>query len=391
MIYFDNSATTVPCKEAVEAINEALTQNFGNPSSAHYVGDGAHRGLEEARKTIMAALGIRRTTDGKLIFTSGGTEANNMAIFGVVRSKDRPMKNGRRGTIIISDGEHASVEVPASILEKEGFKVIRVPTEKGKLDLEYLKKEVTSDVILASFMLVNNETGALYDVKEASRIIKSAAPSAVVHSDCVQAFMKIKFAPSDIGADLISISAHKVYSAKGAGALYVSKDIITAKKIIPVIYGGGQEEDYRSGTENTPSVMGFSAAVKAVAPTLVQRKNTLSELWEYAAAKIGETASVKLNVPEKHVPYILNITIPNIKSETFLNFLSGEGICVSKSSACSTNHRNLSRALIAFGLSEEDTDSSLRLSFSHTNTKEEVDIFCDTLKKGISTLAGIKK
>lgn len=391
MIYFDNSATTVPCKEAIEAINEALTDNFGNPSSAHRVGDSAHRALEEARRTVMSALGIRRMTDGKLIFTSGGTEANNLAIFGVAYAKERPMKNGRRGTIVISDGEHASVEVPVSVLEKEGFKVIRVPTEKGMLDLEYLKKEVTSDVILASFMLVNNETGAVYDVKEASKIIKSASPSAVVHSDCVQAFMKIKFAPSDIGADLISVSAHKVYSAKGAGVLYVSKDVVTAKKIIPVLYGGGQEEAFRSGTENTPSVLGFGAAVKASAPTLVQRKNEVSSLWEYAASKLSETEGVRLNVPEKHVPYILNITVPNIKSETFLNFLSGEGICVSKSSACSTNHRNLSRALMAFGLSEEDTDSSLRLSFSHTNTKEEVDAFLTALKKGIATLAVIKK
>ncbi len=391
MIYFDNSATTVPCKEALEAINEALTNNFGNPSSSHYVGDSAHRAFEEARRAIMSALGIRRAADCKLVFTSGGTESNNLAIFGVIRSKERPLKNGRRGTVVITDGEHASVEIPVSVLEKEGFNVIRVPTANGRLDLEYLKKEVTSDVILASLMLVNNETGAIYDVKEASKIIKNASPGAVVHSDCVQAFMKIKFAPSDIGADLISVSAHKVYSAKGAGALYISKDIITSKKIVPVVYGGGQEEDLRSGTENTPCVMGFAAAVKAVLPTLAKRKSDVSELWEYAASKIAEIGSVKLNVPEKHIPYILNITVPNIKSETLLNFLSGEGICVSKSSACATHHRNLSRTLTAFGLSEEATDSSIRLSFSHTNTKEEVDLFIDALKKGISTLAVIKK
>ena len=279
----------------------------------------------------------------------------------------------------------------ASALEKDGFRIVRIPTVGGKLDLEFLKKEATSDVILASIMLVNNETGAVYDVKSASKIIKAASSAAVVHSDCVQAFMKMRFAPSDIGADMISVSAHKVYSAKGAGALYVSKDIITAKKLIPTVYGGGQEENYRSGTEGVPQLLGFGAAVKAISGKVSVRKAYVTELREYAAEKISEILGVKLNLPEKALPYILSITVPNIKSETLLNYLSGEGICVSKSSACSTNHRNLSRALMAFGLSEEDTDSTLRLSFSAENTKEEVDVFCEILAKGISSLAQIKK
>ncbi len=391
MIYLDNSATTKPCAEAVKAITDALTENWGNPSSAHFMGGEAHRALEDARKTVMTALGIRRVSDGKLIFTSGGTEANNLAIFGTVYAKDRPIKNGRRGTVIITDGEHASVEVCAAALEKDGFRIVRIPTRGGKLDLEFLKKEVTSDVIAASIMFVNNETGAVYDVKSASKIIKGVSPSAVIHSDCVQAFMKMRFAPSDIGADMVSVSAHKVYSAKGAGALYVSKDIITSKKIIPHLYGGGQEENYRSGTESVPAILGFSAAVKALASKVSERKNSVSELSEYAKEKISKIDGARVNQPEKGLPYILSITVTNIKSETLLNFFSGEEICVSKSSACSTNHRNLSRALIAFGLSDDEADSSLRLSFSADNTKEEIDVFVETLKRGISTLAKIKK
>ncbi len=391
MIYFDNSATTKPCPEAIEAIAAALAENWGNPSSAHFAGDNAHRAVEDARKAVAASLGIRRVSDGKVVFTSGGTEANNLAIFGTVYAKERPVKNGKRGTVIITDGEHASVEVCADALEKDGFRIVRIPTVGGKLDLEFLKKEVSSDVILASIMLVNNESGAVYDVKSAAKIIKAAAPSAVIHSDCVQAFMKMRFAPSDIGADIITVSAHKVYSAKGAGALYVSRDIITAKKIIPHIYGGGQEENYRSGTEGVPAIVGFGAAVKTFSSKVSERKNYVSELCDYAKEKISDISGVRLNLPEKHLPYILSITVPNIKSETFLNYLSGEGICVSKSSACSTNHRNLSRSLLAFGLSEDDADSSLRLSFSAENTKEEIDTFCEILKKGISTLAQIRR
>ena len=391
MIYFDNSATTKPCPEAVKAITDALTENWGNPSSAHFAGDSAHRAVEEARKAVASALGIRRAADGRVIFTSGGTEANNLAIFGAVYAKERPVKNGRRGTVIITDGEHASVEVCADALEKDGFRIVRIPTVGGKLDLDFLKKEATSDVISASLMLVNNETGAVYDVKNASKIIKAVSPAAVIHSDCVQAFMKMRFAPSDIGADMISVSAHKVYSAKGAGALYVSKDIITAKKIIPTLYGGGQEENYRSGTEGVPQVLGFGAAVKAISGKVSERKAYVAELRDYVMEKLAKISGVKLNIPEKSLPYILSITVPNIKSETLLNYLSGEGICVSKSSACSTNHRNLSRALMAFGLSETDTDSTLRLSFSADNTKEEVDVFCEVLAKGIATLAQIKK
>ncbi len=391
MIYFDNSATTAPCAEAIEAINSALTEGWGNPSSAHFAGVEAHRILESARREVARSIGLTRMTDGAVIFTSGGTEANGLALLGAVYSKPRPEKGGSRGTVIISDGEHASVASAASKLEAEGFRVYRIPTVGGRLDLEDLKKNVSKDVIIASVMRVNNETGAVYDVREAFRIIKEASPGAVTHSDCVQAYMKMKLNPRDLEADMISLSAHKIFSAKGAGALYVSGEVIKAKKISPILFGGGQEAGYRSGTEALPAIAGFGAAASAGLAGLAGRTEKLRELGDHAVKRISSLDGVRLNLPETRIPNILSITVRGIKSETLLNYLSGEGICVSKSSACSTRSRALSPALLAFGLSEEDVDSSVRLSFSHLNTKEEIDVFCEVLAKGAATLAKARK
>ena len=391
MIYFDNSATTAPCAEAVAAINSALSENWANPSSSHFAGVAAHRIIENARRQIALSIGMKRMTDGKLFFTSGGTEANNLAMFGAVYSKERPVKSSSRGTVIVSDGEHASVSAAASKLEREGFRVYRIPTVGGKLDLDDLAKNVSRDVIFASVMRVNNETGAVYDVKSAFRIIKDASPGAVLHSDCVQAYMKMKLNPLDLGADMITLSAHKIFSAKGAGALYVSNEIIKTKKISPLFAGGGQEEGYRSGTESSPAIAGFGAAAEAGSRELDDRIAACCELGGYAAEKISRVEGTRLNIPAERLPNILSLTVSGIKSETLLNYFSGNGICVSKSSACSAHSRDLSPALRAFGLSEEEIDSTIRLSFSHLNTKEEIDIFCDVLTNGVRTLAKIRK
>ena len=391
MIYFDNSATTEPCREAIDAVNGALTESWGNPSSAHFAGVASHRILEDARRQVALSIGMKRMTDGRLFFTSGGTEANNLAMFGAVYSKDRPQKGSSRGTVIVSDGEHASVSAVAAKLEREGFRVYRIPTTGGKLDLETLAKNVSPDVIFASIMRVNNETGAIYDVKSALRIIKDASPGAVLHSDCVQAYMKMKLNPRDLGVDMITLSAHKIFSAKGAGALYVSNETIKAKKIVPILFGGGQEEGYRSGTEALPAVAGFGAAAVAGASALSERIAYCKELGDYAADRISHVAGTRLNLPAERLPNILSLTVFGIKSETLLNYLSGNGICVSKSSACSTRSRDLSPALRAFGLPDEEIDSTIRLSFSHLNTKDEVDVFCDVLTSGIRSLSKIRK
>lgn len=391
MIYFDNSATSAPCREALDAINEVLANNWGNPSSAHKAGLAAHRALEGARRDVASSVGMKRMTDGKIIFTSGGTEANNLAIFGSVFSKDRPKKGSSRGKIIISDGEHASVERAVSELEKEGFCVFRVPTVGGALDLDALEKEATHDVIFASIMTVNNETGAIYDTKSASKIIKASSPGAVFHTDCVQAYLKMKLTPYDLGADMLTLSAHKVFSAKGAGALYISNEIVKTKKLVPTLRGGGQEDGYRSGTESLPAIVGFGAAAAAGYAELSERIARMASLGAYAEKTLSKIDGVRLNLPAQRLPNILNITVRGIKSETLLNYLSGEDICVSKSSACSTRSRNLSAALLAFGLAEEDVDSSIRLSFSHLNTESEIDCFRDVLTNGIRTLSKIRK
>lgn len=391
MIYFDNSATTPPCPESIEAMTSALTETWGNPSSSHSKGIAAHKLLEKAKREVALSIGMKRMTDGNIFFTSGGTEANNLAILGSVRSKEHPLKGSSRGKIVISDGEHASVAAAASALEKEGFTVYKIPTVGGRLDLDALAENVGGDVVLASIMKVNNETGAVYDTKSAFSLIKEKSPGAAFHTDCVQAYLKTDISPYDLGADMITVSAHKIFAPKGAGALYVSNGIMKAKKISPIFFGGGQEGGFRSGTEGVPAIAGFGAASYVGKEELSRRIEAAKRLGRYAEEKIGSLDGVRLNLPEVRIPNILNITVFGIKSETLLNYLSGEGICVSKSSACSTRSRNLSPALKAFGLSDEDVDSSLRLSFSHLNTEAEIDTFCEVLTKGVRTLSKIRK
>lgn len=203
--------------------------------------------------------------------------------------------------------------------------------------------------------------------------------------------MKMPLTLYDIGVDMVSVSAHKIFSAKGAGALAVSKSILTSKNLAPVLYGGGQEDGYRSGTEALPAIAGFEAAVRVGTSEFKERIRKNQNLSEFMIKNLSEISGIHLNLPSERLPNILNITVNNIKSETMLNYLSGEGICVSKSSACSTRSRNLSRALTAFGLSDMETDSSLRISLSHNNTEKEVKEFCDVLKRGISVLAKIRR
>ena len=385
-IYLDNSATTRPSEASLNKMREALTVSYGNPSSVHRMGNEAKRLLDEARKQIILSLGVRRVGDCHLVFTSGGTEANNLAIFGSVYAKDRPMKNGSRGKVLISDGEHSSVENAAERLAADGFTVIKVPTTDGKLDIDFIKANADKDTVLASFMLVNNETGAIYDVKSAFDAIRASSPKAVCHTDAVQGYLKTKFSPTSLGADAISVSSHKIYSPKGAGALYLTKDMIIAKRIIPIIYGGGQEENFRSGTENVPAIAAFGAAAEEGKRELEARLAMLGKLYGRLTAGLA-TLNVRINRPEKAVDNIVNITLPGIRSEIMLNYLSGEGICISAGSACSTHSSGPSGALIAYGIPKEEADTSVRISLSHENTEEEIDIFVETLARGIDRLA----
>ncbi len=385
-IYLDNSATTKPSEASLKKMGEALTVCYGNPSSVHKIGNEAKKMMDEARRQVILSLGFRRENDCRLIFTSGGTEANNLAIFGSVFAKDRPSKNGSRGKIFISDGEHSSVVNAAKRLEAEGFTVLEVPTVGGVLDLDYIRENVDNNTILASFMLANNETGAIYDVKSAFSIIRAASPKAVCHTDAVQAYLKTKFTPTSLGADLLSVSSHKIFAPKGAGALYITHDMIKAKRLIPTVYGGGQEDDFRSGTENVPAIVAFGAAAAEGKADFAKRIEKITALREQLLSGIGNM-NVRANIPENTLPNIINITLPSIRSEIMLNYLSGEGICVSAGSACSTHSSGPSHALLAYGLPKDEADTSIRISLSHENTSEEIDAFLSSLCKGINSLA----
>jgi cysteine desulfurase len=385
-IYFDNSATTKMSEGAKKKMYEVIENHYGNPSSMHKIGLDAEHYMEEARKNILLSLGVMRGVKGELVFTSGGTEANNLAILGSIYSKKR--KGNEK--IMITAGEHSSVENTVSHLEESGFTVLRVPTLNGELDLNYIK-ENADNVTLASFMHVNNETGALYDIQGAFKMIKSHSPGAICHVDCIQSYMKTKFTPKSLCADMISISSHKVNGAKGVGALYVSPDILKAKKISPIIFGGGQENALRSGTENLYGICAFGEAVAEHMKTLDADILKMNSLRTYIAEGLSEIDGVRANLPKKNAPHILSITALGVRSETLLNALSARGICVSAGSACSSHSNKLSKALIAFGLTENEADSTIRVSLCPENTAEEADVFLSTLKEEVGRLAKKKR
>ena len=385
-IYLDNSATTKPSEASLEKMREALSVTYGNPSSVHAVGNASKKLMDEARRQIISSLGIRKIPDWELIFTSGGTEANNLAIFGTVYAKNRPDKGGSRGKIFISDGEHSSVDSCAARLEADGFTVLRVPTAEGRLDLDFIRNNADANTVLASFMLVNNETGAVYDVKSAFDIIKSASKNAVCHTDAVQGYLKTKFTPAGLGCDMLSVSAHKIYSPKGAGALLARREMITAKKLIPIMLGGGQENNFRSGTENVPAIAAFGAAAADGAEKFDERYAHITNLREKIISAL-EGSGIRVNQPEAHVPNIINLTLPGIRSEIMLNFLSGLGICISAGSACSTHSSGPSRALLAYGLPKNEADTSVRVSLGYENTEAEIDEFIKNILRGTKALA----
>jgi cysteine desulfurase len=285
------------------------------------------------------------------------------------------------------------VDEPLGRLEKMGFKIARIPTVGGKLDLDVLRREMTSDVILVSMMMVNNETGALYDVKGAAAIVKAGAKDALVHIDATQSYMKMPMNMRTLGADMITISSHKIGGPKGVGALVVGSAVMKSKGLAPIILGGGQEGGMRSGTENVPGIAAFGAAVSEEAKNLAENAKKMESLREYLIEKLtrGATfAEISITNPESHAPHILNITLPKIKSETMLHYLSAEGIFVSSGSACSSNSRHVSSALVAYGRTEAEADCSIRISFSHENSREDVDALCAALEGGLSRLARMR-
>ena len=394
MIYFDSAATTFPSEAAAAGMAEAAKYP-ANPSSTHCAGREAARFLTLCREKAAASLGVRRLGADRLIFTASGTEANCLALLGSAAAKKRKPVNGSQGTILLSDGEHPSMEMPARRLEEEGYTVVHIPTTGGALDLAALERvlaEAVSPVIFAGFMLVNNETGALYDVKSAFRLVKAKYPDALCHCDAVQGYMKVRFTPMALGADTLTVSAHKIRGTRGAGALWLRADVEKKKQIVPVLPGGGQENGYRSGTENLVALGAFAwAAADEYAHFAENRakEEALRSLLDQCMAPLY-AAGVKAHIPAVHVPGILNISIPGIRSEIMLNALSGRGICVSAGSACSAHSRKESAALRAFGAAAEDMDHSIRISLSHVNTEEEVRVLCDAMAEEMGRLAKVR-
>ncbi len=369
MIYLDNSATTRVLPQAAAAVNQALTETYGNPSSLHMAGIYAERIVTGARETIAASMGAR---PDEIFFTGGATESNNTAIFGTAKAR---AKLGNR--IVTTAFEHPSVLRCMEELEKQGFEVITLS------DLSKLDEAINDKTILVSMMAVNNETGAQFPIKEAAAAIKRKGAPALLHCDAVQAYGKLPLYPKRMGIDLMSVSAHKLYGPKGVGALFVAKGV----HIKPLIVGGGQESGFRSGTENVPGIAGFGAAVEEIFKNSAEIRQKMADLGSYLREKLAKIEGIFINSPENAVPYICNISLPPLNSETVQHALESREIYVSAGSACSAKSHNTSHVLRAMGLSDDRIRSALRISLGIDNTKEEIDKLCACLEDCRSRLA----
>ncbi len=387
-IYLDNSATTKISEEALKKYNEVSLGSYGNPSSLHAFGFEAEKLIDAARDTVRASLSAK---GAGVVFTASGSEANNLAIIGRAYAKERYRRGAK---IITAEGEHASVNSPLARLEKEGFKIAKISTHGGRIDLEALKREMTREVILVTVMMVNNETGALYDLASVSKIMKANAPEAILHADCTQSYLKLPFTKASIGADLLTLSSHKIEGPKGVGALVIDEGVLRNKGLSPIILGGGQEMGLRSGTENVPGIAAFGEAVRIGSSEIRGRYAKMKELRDLLISAIAESealSELSLTLPDRAAPHILNITLPSIRSETMLHYLSSEGICVSSGSACSSNSSEVSSALTAYGRSREEADSSIRVSLSYRNTTEEIFKLVSALEAGVAKLQRSKR
>ena len=370
MIYLDNSATTKPCKEAVEAMQESLTQLWANPSALYGFGIDAARALRTARGRVAQALGAE---PDRVFFTSGGTEADNWALLGTAKRFGKKKKH-----IITTAMEHHAVLNCLKELEAQGYEVTYLqPNSLGEVTLDSLKEALREDTFLVSVMMVNNETGAVMPIEKMAKLTHRMCPDAIFHTDAVQGFLKVPFQAKTLGADLISISSHKVHGPKGAGALYISPRL---KSFPALLIGGGQENNFRSGTENMPGILGFSAACGAVNATFRQDIAKEKQLLDYLASAVEQLDGVVINGSHQ-APHILSLSIPGVPTQNTINILQDAGICVSAGSACAKGHR--SHTLTAMGLSPEVMDGSFRISLCRDTTQEELDTLVCAIKDNI--------
>lgn len=374
-IYLDNAATTKPCGEAVSAAVDAMTENYGNPSSLHRAGLDAQLAVDRARKAIAASIGA---DSSEIYFTSGATESNNLALRGISAAYGRKCRK-----LVISSVEHASVDETASALEKNGFEIVRIsPRDDGRFYADDFISACDENTCLVSMMLVNNETGYIMPVRETFMAVKRSFPEIITHCDCVQGYMKLPIKAASLGADLISLSAHKIHGVKGVGAIYIKKGV----RVIPIVTGGKQEKGIRSGTESVPLIAAFGAAVDKFRPTIAERYERVSQLKAHLLEKIGGIENVAVNSTSDGSPYVINISAVGKRSEIMLHFLESKGIYVSSGSACSKGQQ--SGVLGEFGISGKRADGAVRISITAQTTEEELDEFAEALAEGMTKIRG---
>ena len=370
MIYLDNSATTKPCAEAVEAMTKAMTESWGNPSALYGFGIDTARALRTARHQVAAALGAE---PDRVFFTSGGTEADNWAVFGTLK------RMGKRGRHIITTAmEHHAVLNCMKDLESKGYEVTYLqPDELGRVTVDALKTALRKDTILVSIMMVNNEVGSVMPIAQMAKLTHKLCPDAIFHTDAVQGFLKVPFAAKTLGADLISVSSHKVHGPKGVGALYISPRL---KSFPAIMLGGGQEGGYRSGTEGTPAIFSFAAACAAVSATVKADNQKEKAMLDSLVEKLSALDGVYVNGAHE-APHILSIAIPGVPTQNSINILQDAGICVSAGSACAKGHR--SHVLEAMKVAPERIDGTFRVSLCRETTEEELEKLYTVIKEDI--------
>lgn len=380
--YLDNSATTRVSDTVKDLMVKVMTEDYGNPSSLHMKGVEAERYIREATECIAKTMKVEPK---EIIYTSGGTESNNLALIGTA------MANKRAGNhIITSVIEHASVLATMKFLEENGFRITYLPVDNnGHVVIETLKEALCDETILVSIMHVNNEIGAIEPVEEISKIVKAYNPSIVFHVDAIQSFGKLVIHPKKMGIDMLSVSGHKIHGPKGSGFLYVSSKV----KIKPVIFGGGQQKGMRSGTENVPAIAGLGLAVREAYADFEDKILRMQELKDYFIDRIASLENVTVNSKKgtDGAPHIISVTFNGVRSEVMLHSLEGKNIYVSSGSACSSNKPAVSRTLKGIGLDEKQIDSTIRFSLCYDSTKEELDYAVSTIEGMIDMLRKFTK
>lgn len=379
-VYLDNSSTTRPYPSVMQAVARAMEEDFGNPSSLHRLGLAAEQLVKEARNVIARSLGA---SPKEVFFTSGGTESDNAALFGVWESRKR---QGKR--IITSQVEHPAVLRACEKLERMGAEVLYLPVnEQGVVDVQVFREAVNEETILVSLMHVNNETGAVMPIDEVGSILRKRKNAIVFHSDAVQSYGKLDLDVRSCPVDLISLSAHKIHGPKGIGALYVREGLALPS----FLYGGGQESGFRSGTENVPGITGFAQAVREQQKDPRQRRLRMVEVKDHLLRRLREEIpELSIHTPSFSAPSVLNIGFIGCKGEVLLHMLEQAGIFVSTGSACSSK-KSGSHVLAAMGLSEAQTEGAIRFSLSEENTPDQMEYVVDVLKKAVASQRRLRK